>query len=282
MDPVRDRVVAITGAARGIGRATAEALVAAGARVAIGDLDHDLATATATEVGGGARAYALDVTDAASFGGFLDAVESDLGPVDVLVNNAGIMFVGEFLDMDDDTDHLQVAVNVHGVLLGMRLAGARMRERRRGHIVNIASMAGLVPAPGGVVYSATKHAVVGATDSLRAELRPHGVHVSAVCPSIVRTELGGGLGKLAVPPVEPEDVAAAVLRVLRTRRGRVLVPGWLSALRSGTAWLPLAAQETITRALGSDRALAQADPLHRADYEERARRAAPRSRPKAS
>jgi NAD(P)-dependent dehydrogenase (short-subunit alcohol dehydrogenase family) len=271
-------VVAVTGAARGIGLAIAEALIGAGARVAIGDLDGQLAESAANRLGPAARAYRVDVTDPASFEAFLDAAEGDLGDLDVLVNNAGIMFVGDFVAMDEDTMDLQIEVNLRGLLTGMRLAAARMRTRQRGHIVNIASMAGLVGAPGGVTYSATKHAVVGATAALRGELRPHGVHVSAVCPSIVRTELGGGLGSLAVPPVEPADVAAAVLRVLRTRRNIVTVPRWLGGLASATAWLPSKAQEAISRSLGSDRALAQADAAIRADYETRARGASSRGR----
>ena len=269
---IQDQVVAITGAARGIGRATAAAMLAAGARVAIGDLDVELAHRAAAELGQRCRAYPLDVTDRVSFAAFLDAVEADLGPVDVLVNNAGIMFVGDFLEMDDHTVDLQIDVNLKGVLTGMKIAGARMRQRQAGHIVNLASVAGLTGAPGGTTYSATKHAVVGATASLRAELRSHGVHVSAVCPTVVRTELGGGLGTLKVPPVNPEDVAAAVVRVVQTRRNIVTVPRWMAGLGHAMSWLPSKAQEAITRALGSDRALAEADEVKRAEYEARARR----------
>ena len=269
---VQGQVVAVTGGARGIGRATAAALLAAGARVAIGDLDADLADQAAAQLGRGCRAYHLDVTDRASFAAFVDGVEADLGPLDVLVNNAGIMFVGDFLQMDDHTVDLQVAVNLQGVLTGMKLAGARMRERRSGHIVNIASLAGLAGAPGGTTYAATKHAVVGATASLRAELRPYGVHVSAICPAIVQTELGGGLGTLRLPPVTPEDVAAAVVRVVRTRRNIVTVPRYVAALGSVTAWLPSKAQEAINRAFGADQTLAGANAAKRAAYEARARR----------
>jgi NAD(P)-dependent dehydrogenase (short-subunit alcohol dehydrogenase family) len=268
---IQDQVVAITGAARGIGRATAEAMVAAGARVAMGDLDLSRAREAALSLGPRCHAYNLDVTDRASFAAFLDAAEADLGPVDVLVNNAGIMFVGDYPDMDDHTIDLQIDVNLKGALTGMKIAGARMRSRRSGHIVNVASLAGLTAAPGGTTYAATKHAVVGATASLRAELRAHGVHVSAVCPAVVRTELGGGLGTLKVPPVEPEDVAAAIIRVVRTRRNIITVPAYLTALGLAMGWLPSKAQEAIARALGSDRTLAEADAVKRAEYEQRAR-----------
>lgn len=274
---IRGQVAAVTGGARGIGRATAHALVAEGARVVIGDLDADLAARTAADLGPRCMGLRLDVTDAASFEGFVDAAERHFGPVGVLVNNAGIMFVGDFLEMDDATIDVQLAVNLKGVLLGMKLAGTRMRQRRHGHIVNIASVAGLAGAPGGTTYAATKHAVIGATSSLRGELRPYGVHVSAVCPAIVRTELGGGLGQLKIRAVEPEDVAAAVVRVLQTRRNVVTVPRWLAGLGAATAWLPSKAQEAITRSLGSDRALVEADPTARSAYERRARAAAPES-----
>src|SRR5580692_615810 len=102
-EPVAGKIVAITGAARGIGRATAEALARRGARVAIGDLDRALAERTASDIGSGTIALELDVTQRGSFAAFLDAVEARLGPVDVLVNNAGIMPVGPFVEEDDAT-----------------------------------------------------------------------------------------------------------------------------------------------------------------------------------
>ena len=273
---IRDRVVAVTGGARGIGRAIAEAMPSAGARVAIGDLDADLAQATATELGRGCRAYALDVCDRDSFAAFLAAVEGDLGPLHVRVNNAGVMLVGDFLTMDDQTIDVQLDVNLRGVLTGMKLAGIAMRQRRAGHIVNIASVAGLAGAPGGTTYSATKHAVIGATASLRGELRPYGVHVSAVCPTVVRTELGGGLGHMAVPPVTPADVGAAVVRVVRTKRNIVTVPRWMTGLGMAIAVLPSKGQEAVTRKLGATRTLVEADATRRAEYEARARRSSAR------
>lgn len=273
---IRDRVVAVTGGARGIGRAIAEAMLAAGARVAIGDLDAGLARETADQLGPRCRASALDVCDRDSFAAFIAAVEADLGPLDVLVNNAGIMLVGDFLTMDDDTIDAQLDVNLRGVLTGMKLAGIGMRERRSGHIVNIASVAGLAGAPGGTTYSATKHAVVGATASLRGELRPYGVHVSAVCPTIVRTELGGGLGPMAVPPIMPADVGAAVVRVVRTKRNIVTVPRWMTGLGMAIAVLPSKGQEAITSKMGGARTLVEADPNRRAEYEQRARRSSTR------
>ena len=136
------KVVAITGGARGIGRATAAALIREGARVAIGDVDAATAQQTAEELGAGTVALELNVTDRESFEGFVSQVEERLGPVDVLINNAGIMPVGRFVDEDDATAARQIDINLHGVIYGTKIALRRMLPRRSGHIVNIASVAG--------------------------------------------------------------------------------------------------------------------------------------------
>ena len=188
---------AITGAARGIGRATAEAFLRQGMRVAIGDVDFDAAAQHRRGAWRRARwRSTLDVTDRDSFAAFLDGAEEQLGPLDVLVNNAGIMQVGRFIDEDDLTARRMIDINLHGVILGMKLALERMIPRDRGHIVNIASQAGKFGAPGGATYSATKHAVVGLTEAVRGELRLMGAHIdlSYVMPFVVNTELGSGLG----------------------------------------------------------------------------------------
>ena len=145
---LRGRIVAITGGARGIGKATARALVLKGAKVAIGDLDRELAEQTAAEIGGDTLALELDVTRRDSFEGFLDQVEERLGSLDVLINNAGIMPLGQFVEEDDATAHRMVDINVHGVMYGMKLALPRMQRRGSGHLVNIASQAGKTGFPG--------------------------------------------------------------------------------------------------------------------------------------
>src|SRR4051794_33144075 len=175
---VAGKVVAITGGARGIGKATATALVRRGARVAIGDLDLELAEKTATELGGNVIALQLDVTDRSSFNAFLDGAEKELGPVDVLINNAGIMPVGPFEKESDETAQLMVDINLHGVIYGCKLALDRMIPRGSGHIVNIASQAGKAGIPGGATYSATKHAVVGLSEAIRLENRDKGIEIS--------------------------------------------------------------------------------------------------------
>src|SRR5687768_5103699 len=163
------QVAAITGAARGIGRATAEAFIRQGMKVAIGDLDVDEARRTAEELGQGTIALELNVTEKESVERFLDETERQLGPVDVLVNNAGIMQLGRFWEEDDATAQRMIDINLHGVIWGSKSALRRMIPRGRGAIVNIASQAGLYGAPGGATYSATKHGVVGLSEAIRGD-----------------------------------------------------------------------------------------------------------------
>src|SRR2546423_4327252 len=190
--PRRDLVVAITGGARGIGRATAARLAGEGARVAIGDLEAELAESAAAEIGRGTVGLQLDVSDRGSFEAFVDATEDRLGPLDVLVNNAGILLMGPFLDEDDAATAREIAVNLVGVINGMRVALARMRDRGRGQVVNIASGASYVSPPGEATYAATKHAVAGLTEGVRAEMRGTGVELTLVFPGLVNTELATG------------------------------------------------------------------------------------------
>lgn len=265
------KVAAITGAARGIGRATATALVGAGARVAIGDLDAELARATAGELGGGAIGLGLDVTDRGSFERFLDEVERELGPLDVLVNNAGIMHLGRFVEEDDAATLRQIDVNLLGVILGTRLALPRLTGRGAGHVVNIASSAGKVGVPGGATYSATKHAVVGLTEAVRAESQGSGVEFSIVMPGVVNTELAAGLARgRAIEVVEPEDVAAAIVAALRFPTVDVFVPSSIGPINQVMSLLPRRLREAVGRALKVDQILASFDAGSRASYESRA------------
>jgi NADP-dependent 3-hydroxy acid dehydrogenase YdfG len=272
------QTAAITGAARGIGRATAAAFLRQGMRVAIGDVDFEAASRTAAELGGSTVALALDVTDRDSFNAFLDGAEEQLGPLDVLVNNAGIMQVGRFIDEDDLTARRMVDINLHGVILGCKLALDRMIPRDRGHIVNISSQAGKFGAPGGATYSATKHAVVGLTEAIRGELRLMGAHieVSYVMPAVVNTELGSGLGEVrGVSNLEPTEVADAIVEALQLGTVDVWVPKSVKRTNMIVSLLPRKVGEGIGRAIKADRVLAGADASIRRDYELRAARSEP-------
>lgn len=266
------KVVALTGGARGIGRATAAAMTREGMRVAIGDVDLDLAKQTAQELGL-AGAYALDVTDRASFTEFIDAVERDVGPLDVIVNNAGIMPIGPFVEEDDATAIRMVDINLHGVLLGMKIALPRMLQRNSGHIVNIASQAGKAGFPGGATYCATKHAVIGASEAVRGEVRDTGIELSVVMPAVVNTELGSGLMKArGIKTLEPEEVAAEIVRALRFPHFDVHVPRETAVIQAVIGVLPRNAREAVARFLKADQILAQPDKAARAGYEARAAR----------
>lgn len=263
--------VAVTGGGRGIGRATAAAFRAAGARVVIGDLDEGLAVATARELGGvGLR---LDVADPASFAAFWDAAGADGDPVRVLVNNAGVMPTGPFVEEDEATTDLQLAVNLRGVLNGCRLAGRRMPEAGGGAVVNIASLAGATGFPGVATYSATKFAVVGLSQALRAELEPSGVGVHVVLPGVVRTQLSAGMrlprAFQGFVSVDPEQVADAVVASVRRGRFRRTVPRRLGGVLRVADAVPDGLRRRLERATGYDGVLVGADPAARAAYERR-------------
>ncbi len=265
------RVAAITGGARGIGRATAEAFVRRGMKVAIGDLDVAEAQKAADQLGAGTIALDLNVTDRASFERFLDQVEERHGPLDVLVNNAGIMPLGPFEAEDDATAQRQIDINVNGVLYGMKSALPRFRRHGRGHLVNIASTAGKAGFPGGATYCGTKHFVVGVSEAVRAELRGSDIEVSCVMPGVVNTELASGLQEArGVKNINPEDVAAEIVDALEVPRFDVFVPRSIGPINKVMGLLPRTGREAVARALKADKVLAEADPNARREYELRA------------
>lgn len=267
------QVAAITGGARGIGKETARALIREGVRVAIGDLDLTTAQETAEELGGGTIALELNVTDYGSFQRFVEQVEDQLGPIDILINNAGIMQLGAFLDEDERTTRRMIDINIYGVHYGSQLALERFVPRGRGHLVNVASMVGKAGYAGGVTYSGTKHYVVGMSEALRHELRGTGVEVSVVMPVAVHTELGVGLGQArGVKQVEPEDVAAEIVSALKAARFDVFVPRSVGPLTQFSSALPRRAREGMARAMKADKVLSGADFNARKDYELRASR----------
>ena len=164
MDNIRGKTIVITGAARGIGHATGKALLARGARVVIGDRDVDVLESAVAGMSslGSVSGHPLDVTDRESFAAFLDKARADGGGhIDVLINNAGVMPVGPFLEQTAQAIRSSIEVNFYGVLTGCQLVLPEMVKRRSGHIINIASLAGMVAVPGQIVYAGTKFAVVG-------------------------------------------------------------------------------------------------------------------------
>lgn len=193
MEELGGRVAFVTGGGSGIGLAIARALLAEGVKVAVADVDDSaLERAEAVLAGANAEflAVGLDVTDRAAYARCVDEVESALGPIQVLCNNAGV-FRGAALDQVSYEDwDWQLGINLGGVINGVQTLVARMRERGLpGHIVNTASMAGISASGGMGIYNTSKFAVVGMSEALRQDLAPHGIGVSVLCPGLVRTPI---------------------------------------------------------------------------------------------
>lgn len=266
-DELRDKVVAVTGGARGIGFETATQLFDAKARVVIGDIDGDAVGKAAADLG--IDGLELDVTSPDSIEGFLDETEKRLGPIDVLINNAGIMPVGPFLNYDAALIRRTVDIDLMGVIWGSQAAARRMVERGSGHIVNVASVAGRLPMPGLTVYNAVKAGVIEFSDALNAELADAGVSVSAILPSFTNTGLISGLEtNRYIRVVEPEVVAAQVVSTIIEPQARVAAPrsmGWVHA----NAIMPQALKRRTRKMTGLDHIFLSYDDKSRADYNKR-------------
>lgn len=277
MDNITGKTVAITGAARGIGYATATALSTRGARVVIGDRDVvQLDSAVkALAQRGQVTGHPLDVSDRRSFADFLDRARSDgAGRIDVLINNAGVMPVGPFLDQPEQAFRSAIEVNFYGVLTGCQLVLPEMVARGCGHIVNIASMAGVMAIPGQVLYAGTKYAVVGLSTALADEFAPHGVEISVVMPPFTQTELiagtaSSGLGK----PVQPDAIADAIVAVLNRPRTHVALPQVTRHFGPLVSMLGPRARRWVNRRVGADRLFLDFDVEARKSYEQRAQSA---------
>lgn len=261
------RVVVVTGAARGIGRALVSALLAEGARVVACDLSDTDATLS----------IPLDVTDHAAVTAALDRVETEVGPLDVLINNAGVMSVGAAVDESDASMYRQFDINVFAMMHGTREALRRMLPRRSGHVVNVASMGGVVPMPGAATYSASKHAIVGYCASLWWELRGSGVELTYVLPALVNTELAAGIARTrAAGVVEPAEVAALVVDALHSPRLAVYAPRSMGPITRVSGLLPRRVGNKIMTLSGSDHLLADSlQSAERTAYQARVDASAP-------
>jgi len=184
----------VTGGGSGIGAGMCRAFAAEGMKVAVADVDEKAADAVASELrAGGARAIAVptDVTKLTAVEALAERVESELGGAHVACNNAGVLLGGRMLEHTEGDWRWVLDVNVLGVVFGSQTFGRRFAAQGEGHIVNTASVGGLMAAPSLAPYTTSKYAVVGYTEGLRAELEPQGVGVSALCPGPVATALGG-------------------------------------------------------------------------------------------
>ncbi len=267
-------IVAITGAARGIGRATAERLARKGAMVAVGDIDGELAERVASTIGPMAVGIQVDVRDRQSILTFFEEAEKRIGLLTGFVNNAGIMPLGPFVSMDDVSTKATIDVNLIGVIYGMQIALEKFIERRQGKIVNVASMGGRVALPGAAVYTGTKFAVIGLTEAVRSELRGSGVNVSLILPTLVDTELGSGVPKgKGFMSIKPEDVARRICDVLELQKDLdVYIPSWMKAVDIGSRLTPSRFMRSIRKILDDDRVLTDLDINKRSSYDERLRK----------
>ena len=262
---------AVTGGGAGIGRAISQHLARAGARVAIGDIDGDAAQAVAKDIGGDAIGVAVDVSDRDAFVAFLDAAEQAHGPLALVVNNAGIDWIGAFHEEPDEVSRRELEVNLYGAIVGSKLALQRMLPRRSGHLVNVASGVGRVPLPGSATYSATKHGVVGLTESLRLEYRDSGIGFSVIQPAQVETAMLDGQARpRALPQISADDVAEALVRAVERGRFEVWVPANQAVTAKLSAILPRRAREAILRAIGVTKIAGETDMEARREYHERA------------
>ena len=215
------RTALVTGSTRGIGRAIAEALAAAGARVAVVGREQARADAAAAELGGEARGYACDVSDPAAVAALVAAVERDFGAVDILVNNAGLTRDNLMLRIKDEDWDAVLDANLRGAFVAIRAASRGMMKRRWGRIINIASVVGLIGNKGQANYAASKAGLIGLTKSVAKELASRNILANAVAPGFIDTDMTAAMTAEARAtlsqqiPLErlgtPADIAGAVV-----------------------------------------------------------------------
>ncbi len=264
-------VVAVTGGGRGIGRATARAFAERGARVAIGDLYLQAATDAAEEIGQATTPFQLDAGDRDSYGSFAAAVQEHLGPIDVLVNNAGIMPVGPLLDEPESVSVAQMNVNFWAHYYGLKLVAPGMVRRGRGHIVNVTSAAAKIHAAGLAMYCATKHAANALSRSAREELNGTGVTVTAVMPAAVKTQLTDGIpfGLDRFLMLDPESVARTIVGTLKARPALASTPRGLTLVLDVAQFVPEPVWLLARSLTGADRTLGPIDRDARREYDSR-------------
>lgn len=242
------KVALVTGGASGIGKALVHELVFRGCEVIIADLQKELAETVAAEItskGGKVEAVALDVTDSGAFDTLVSNIFHHKGRLDFLFNNAGIMFMGDTDLYSIDDWNFTVDVNLRGVINGVQAVYGPMIQQGFGHIINTASMSGLIPTAGSIGYTTTKHAVVGLSRALRAEAKEKGIAVSVFCPGVIRTPImsGGKFGRdllkldkekkssflnsiEKIKPMDPTLFAVAALDAVEQKRFYIILPRW--------------------------------------------------------
>ncbi len=241
-------IAIVTGGASGIGRALTIELAARGAVVVIADLQLELATKLASDLtSSGAEVYAksLDVTNYEAVDLLVAETMSKHGRLDYIFNNAGVMFMGDMDKYCIDDWNFTVDVNLRGVINGVQASYKRMSDQGFGHIINTASMSGLIPTAGSIGYTTTKHAVIGLSQGLLVEAAERNISVSAFCPGVIRTPImtGGKYGRdlqnlnadqkksfldsiEKIRPMDPKLFAKAALDQVAKKRFLIILPRW--------------------------------------------------------
>lgn len=261
--------IAITGAGRGIGRATARILADRGHRIAVADIDLPEAEAVAQEIGG--EAFRVDVSDRGTVREFLRQVDSDMGGLDVVINNAGIASAASRVtEQDPEILERTIDVNLKGVMYGTVEAIEILEPKRRGQVVNVASLAGLLGVPGLAAYAASKHGVVGFTESVRIEYKDSGIAFTCVMPGPVATEMMDGTSSSPlVKMLKPEEMALAIADSVDSKKERVSLPKASWFLSKYSSLLPARASMWLNKATRVDRIYTDVDPAARERYEKR-------------
>jgi len=262
MSDFKEKNVLITGAASGIGRLMAEKIAAQQAHVILWDLNADDLRAVSEELGRrGQRCstYVCDVSDREAVYATAARVLEDCGPLDVLINNAGIVSGRPLLEIPDEAIERTFRVNVLALFWTTRAFLPAMLERRSGHIVTIASAAGLVGTARLTDYCASKHAAVGFDDALRLELRHLGqnIRTTVVCPFYIATGMFEGVKSRAswlLPILDPDSVTEKIVRAIRKERRRVLLPPTIASIYAARL-LPTWLFDALMRALGVTRSM---------------------------
>ncbi|MBW2380418.1 MAG: SDR family oxidoreductase [Deltaproteobacteria bacterium] len=264
MTELQGKRVLITGGAQGVGLEMALKFAGRGAEVVIADLNEAKlgeATAKIEAAGAAAWGFPVDVTDPASIASLKAQIAAEVGPVDVLVNNAGIVFGGPFTETPLDRHLKTYAVNTLGVVAMTHAFLPDLIERPEAHLVNISSASGFIGLPYGSTYASSKWAVIGFSESIRAELKVLGhehVHVTIVCPSFIGTGMfEGAEAPKATNILEPDFIAEKVVHAVERNRIHVLEPWMVKITPLLRELLPTALYDRISHLFGADTSMAQ-------------------------